>query len=264
MISMFGKRDIVWKTPDITADGLKMFACIVMLIRTIGIVVIEKGMIHLESYTQSSLNEAMAQDPHLMTLAGLGSIFQLAGGLALPIFAFLLVEGVRNTSDFKKYFLAMLATALLSEIPYDLAMSGKILDFSGQNGMFTMTICLILLKCLELTGSISGAAGKLVRFLEILAAVLWTSLFKSEYGLCMVLLTAVFYVFYTKNVIKTILGGAISLMYVTGPLAFYGLWCYNGERKNRINKYLYYAVYPVSLLVAFILAKGLNASGVIG
>ena len=264
MISMFGKRDIVWKTPDITADGLKMFACIVMLIRTIGIVVIEKGMIHLESYTQSSLNEAMAQDPHFMTLAGLGSVFQLAGGLALPIFAFLLVEGVRNTSDFKKYFLAMLATALLSEIPYDLAMSGKILDFSSQNGMFTMTICLILLKCLELTETISGAAGKLARFLEILAAVLWTSLFRSEYGLCMVLLTAVFYVFYTKNVMKTILGGAISLMYVTGPLSFYGLWCYNGERKNRINKYIYYAVYPVSLLVMFILAKGLNAAGVVG
>ena len=261
---MRGNRGIVWKTPDITADGLKMFACIVMFIRTIGIVVIEKGMIHLESYTQSSLNEAMAQDSRLMTLAGLGAVFQLAGGLAIPIFAFLLVEGVRNTSDYKKYLLAMLGTALLSELPYDLAMSGKILDFSGQNGMFTMTICLILLKCLELTGSISGAAGKLVRFLEILAAVLWTSLFKSEYGLCMVLLTAVFYVFYTKNVIKTILGGAISLMYVTGPLAFYGLWCYNGERKNRINKYLYYAVYPVSLLVAFLLAKGLNASGVIG
>ena len=261
---MRGNRGIVWKTPDITADGLKMFACIVMFIRTIGIVVIEKGMIHLESYTQSSLNEAMAQDSRLMTLAGLGAVSQLAGGLAIPIFAFLLVEGVRNTSDYKKYLLAMLGTALLSELPYDLAMSGKILDFSGQNGMFTMTICLILLKCLELTGSISGAAGKLVRFLEILAAVLWTSLFKSEYGLCMVLLTAVFYVFYTKNVIKTILGGAISLMYVTGPLAFYGLWCYNGERKNRINKYLYYAVYPVSLLVVFILAKGLNASGVIG
>ena len=53
-------------------------------------------------------------------------------------------------------------------------------------------------------------------------------------------------------------------MYVTGPLAFYGLWCYNGERKNRINKYIYYAVYPVSLLVMFILAKGLNAIGVVG
>ena len=40
-----GRRGIVWKTPDITADGLKMFACIVMLIQSTGIVIIEKGLI---------------------------------------------------------------------------------------------------------------------------------------------------------------------------------------------------------------------------
>ena len=38
-----GRRGIVWKTPDITADGLKMFACITMLIQTVGIAIIEKG-----------------------------------------------------------------------------------------------------------------------------------------------------------------------------------------------------------------------------
>ena len=148
--------------------------------------------------------------------------------------------------------------ALISEIPYDLAMSGKVLDFSAQNGLFTMSICLILLKCLELTENIKGAAGGLVKLLEILAAVLWTNILRSEYGLCMVLLTAIFYLFYTRNVMKTILGGLVSLMYVTGPLAFYGLWCYNGERKDRINKYVYYAVYPVSLLVLFIVVQVLN------
>lgn len=46
-----GRREFVWKTPDITADGLKMFACIVMLIQSIGIVIIEKGLIHLDQYT---------------------------------------------------------------------------------------------------------------------------------------------------------------------------------------------------------------------
>ncbi|MDD5803193.1 MAG: TraX family protein [Clostridia bacterium] len=255
---MMGKRGVVWKTPDITADGLKMFACVCMLIRTIGIVVIEKGMIHLDTYTQESLNQAMAQDSRLMTLAGLGSVFQLVGGMALPIFAFLLVEGIRNTSDYKKYLITMLFTAFFSEIPYDLAMSGKVLDFSAQNGLFTMSICLILLKCLELTENIKGAAGGLVKLLEILATVLWTNILRSEYGLCMVLLTAIFYLLYTRNVMKTILGGLVSLMYVTGPLAFYELWCYNGERKDRINKYVYYAVYPVSLLVLFIVVQVLN------
>ena len=91
--------------------------------------------------------------------------------------------------------------------------------------------------------------------LIVLAAVVWVSLFRAEYGLCMVLLTAVFYVFYTQNILKTVLGCIISLMYITGPLSFYGIWCYNGERKDRINKYVYYAFYPVHLLVLGVIAK---------
>ena len=250
-----GRRGIVWKTPDITADGLKMFACIAMLIQTIGIAVIEKGLIHLDQYTQDSLNQAMAQDSRLMTLAGIGSIMQLIGGMAIPVFTFLLVEGFRNTSDYKKYLLLMVLTAVISEIPYDLAVGGKIMDWSSQNAMVTMSICLIMLKCLDIFKDGSGFTGGLVRMLIVLAAVIWVSLFRAEYGLCMVLLTAVFYVFYTQNILKTVLGCIISLMYITGPLSFYGIWCYNGERKDRINKYVYYAFYPVHLLVLGVIAK---------
>lgn len=252
---MTGRKGIVWKTPDITADGLKMVACIAMLLRTIGIVIVEKGMIHLDQYTQESLNQAMARDSRLMTLAGVGSVLQLLGGLAIPIFAFLLVEGFRNTSDYKKHLITMLIAALVCEIPYDLAMSGKVLDLSSQNGLLTMCICLLMLKCMDLVKNMSGFSGKLVKVLITLAAVLWTSLLRCEYGLCTVLLTAVFYVFYTRNVLKTVLGGLISIMYVTGPLAFYGLWCYNGKRKDRISKYVYYGFYPASLLVLGIVAK---------
>lgn len=250
-----GRRGIVWKTPDITADGLKMFACIAMLIQTIGVAVIEKGLIHLDQYTQDSLNQAMAQDSRLMTLAGIGSIMQLIGGMAIPVFAVLLVEGFRNTSDYKKYLLTMIITALVSEIPYDLAICGKVWDLSSQNAMITMCICLILLKCMELFSNSSGFAGSMVRILIMIAAIVWVSIFRAEYGLCMVLLVTVFYVFDTKNVLKTVLGCIISLMYVTGPIAFYGIWCYNGERKDRINKYVYYAFYPLHLLVLGVIAK---------
>ena len=250
-----GRRGIVWKTPDITADGLKMFACIVMLIQTVGIAVIEKGLIHLDQYTQESLNQAMSHDSRLMTLAGIGSIMQLIGGMAIPVFAFLLVEGFRNTSDYKKYLLTMIITALVSEIPYDLAICGKVWDLSSQNAMITMCICLIMLKCMELFSNSSGFAGSMVRILIMIAAIVWVSIFRAEYGLCMVLLVTVFYVFDTKNVLKIVLGCIISLMYVTGPIAFYGIWCYNGERKDRINKYVYYAFYPLHLLVLGVIAK---------
>ena len=252
-----GRRGIVWKTPDITADGLKMFACIVMLIQSIGIVIIEKGLIHLDQYTQAGLNEAMAQDSHLMTLAGMGSVMQLIGGMAISVIAFLLVEGFQNTSDYRKYLLTVGVTALISEIPYDWAMSGKLLDMSSQNALIGTCICLMMLKCLDMFKDMSGMARSLVRVLVVLAAVIWVSMIRAEYGLCMVLLVAVFYVFDTRNVLKTILGCMISLMYVTGPIAFYGIWCYNGERKNRIPKYIYYVFYPLHLLVLGVIGKHL-------
>ena len=98
-------------------------------------------------------------------------------------------------------------------------------------------------------------ARLLVRMLVVLAAVIWVSMIRAEFGLCMVLLVAVFYLFDTKNILKTVLGCVISLMYVTGPIAFYGIWCYNSERKNRIPKYVYYAFYPLHLLVLGMIAK---------
>lgn len=255
MSQAMGKRGRVWRTPDITADGLKIFACITMLIQTIGIVIVEKGLIHLEQYTQESLNEAMAADSRLMTLAGVGSIMQLVGGMAIPIVAFLLIEGFRNTSSLKKYLCTVFLVAFLSEIPYDFAMSGKLFDISSQNAMFGTGISLLMLKCMELLKNAEKNAGRFVRILLVFASVLWVSFLRVEYGLCMVLLTAVFYLFYAKNGWKTVFGILISLMYVTGPLSFYGIWCYNGKRKDRIPKYAFYAFYPMQFLVLGMIAR---------
>lgn len=249
-----GRRGVVWKTPDITADGLKIFACIAMLIQSIGIVVVERGMINLSQYTRESLDQALAGDSHLMMLAGIGSVMQIIGGMAMPVFTFLLVEGFRNTSSYKKYLLSVLAFALISEIPYDLAMNGKVLDFSSQNAMVSMVICLIMLYALDLFKEKEGVTGGLLKLCAVFAAVVWAALLRTEYGLCLVFLTAVFDIFYTRNVLKTFLGIIVSLMYVTGPVAFYGIWCYNGIRKDKIPKYVYYAFYPLHLLVLVIIA----------
>ncbi len=248
MSTTLGRRGIVWKTPTVTADGLKMFACLVMFIQSIGIVVVEKGIIHLSQYTQQELSQALAEDSHLMFLAGLGSVLQLIGGLALPIFAFLLVEGFRHTSSYRKYLFSVAGFALLSEIPYDIAMGQKLVDWSSQNALVSMSICLVMLYILRLLRNKKGILSRMAEIVVVACAVFWAALLRAEYGLCLVLLAAVFYLFYTRNVLKTILGIIISLLYVTGPLAFYGIWCYNEVRKDRLPKYAYYFFYPLHLL----------------
>lgn len=252
-----GRRGVVWKTPDITADGLKMFAWVMMLLQYIGVIIVEKGIIRLEQYTQEGLSAAMAEDSRLMTQAGAGSILQLLGGMAIPLFAFLLVEGFRNTSDYKKYLTLVAVFALVSEIPYDFAMEGRLFDLSGQNALVGTLISLLMLYGLRLVKSRNGFSGGILRFCIVLAAVVWAGLFRAEFGLCMVLLTAVFYIFYERNVLKTILGALISLLYVTGPISFYGIWCYNGVRRDKISKYVFYAGYPLMLLVLGMIKKGM-------
>ena len=242
-------RRIAWRLPSVSADGLKIFACATMLVQSIGITIIEKGIINLDQYTQAELSEAMAQDSHLMVMAGIGSVMQLIGGLAVPLFAYRLVEGFRNTSDYRKYLLSMVVFALASEIPYDLANSQKVVDWSSQNALVSMCVCLLMLYFLSLFKDKKGIAISLLKGVIVLCAVVWVTLLVSAYGLCLVLLTAIFYLFYSKNVLKTILGMITSLLYVTGPLSFYGIWFYNEQRKDILPKYVYYAFYPVHLLV---------------
>lgn len=252
-------RRAAWKLPSITADGLKIFACITMFIQSIGIAVIEKGIINLDNYTQAELSQAMADDSSLMVAAGTGSVMQLIGGLSVPIFAYLLVEGFRHTSDFRKYMLSMFVFALVSEIPYDLANSQKLVDWSSQNSLVTMCICLLMVYFLDLFKEKKGIAVTLLRGTIVLCAVIWVTVLMAAYGLCMVLLTAVFYLFYSRNVLKTVLGMAASLLYVTGPLSFYGIWFYNEQRKDRLPKYVYYVFYPAHLLVLGVISCYLQA-----
>lgn len=250
MDMVMGRRDIIWKTPTVTANGLKNFACAMMLLQTVSRTIIQNGMIHLGRYTQESLAAAMESDRRLVMLAGIGSVLELFGGLALPLFAFLLVEGFYNTSDLKKYLLSIVSFAVVSEIPYDLAVSMECWDLSGQNALFTMAVCLLMLYFLDVVRTKKSAGRSFLQILIIFCAVVWVTLLRAQYGACMVLLTAVFYIFRTRNVLKTVLGMLISLLYVTGPLAFYGIWCYNEQRRDRCSKYVYYAFYPIHLLAA--------------
>lgn len=242
-------KPIIWNTPEVSADALKNFACLMMLIRTVGITVVERGMLHTNAYTQEQFSQLLASDSHMMTLAGISSIMQLLGGLSVPLFAFLLVEGFLHTSCYRRYLLSVFVFAILSEIPYDLANYGRIWDIRGQNALFSMLIGLLMLYFLRMLRQKPGITGALSRLLIVFCAVVWAAFLRTECGLCTLLLIALFYLLYASGLWKTILGILVSLLYVPGPLAFYGIWCYNEVRKNRIPKYAYYLFYPLHLLL---------------
>ena len=238
-----------------TGTNLKIYGCITMVFYTLSMSVIQNGLIRVNDYSAQELSDLLANDADMMLLSGWASVFQLIGGLAVPVFAFLLVEGFIHTSSYRRYLLSVLGFAVLSEVPYDLAMYDSLWDMSGQNALFTLAICLIMLYALQMFVDRKGVLYWIVQGVIVLAAVLWCSLLRTGFGLCTVLVTAIFYLLYEKNGLRIVLGSLVSIMYVTGPLSGYALWSYNGERGGKRNKYLFYAFYPAHLLVLGIAAR---------
>lgn len=243
---------------ELNGSVMKIYGCVTMFFYSLSMSVIQNGLIHVNDFAPGELSQAMAQDPELMVLSGWGSAFQLIGGLAVPVFAFLLVQGFLHTSDYKRYLLTILAFAVVSEVPYDLCVGGTWWTMSGQNVMFTYAVCLVMLYGLRLLEAGEGR-HRLLKLAVTAAAVLWCMLLRSAFGLCTVLLTAIYYLWRDEKGTSVMLGCAVSLMYVTAPLSGYAIYNYSGQRGRLAEKgkYLFYALYPVHLLALGLIARAM-------
>ncbi len=87
------------------------------------------------------------------------SALRMVGRLGFPIFCFLLVEGFQKTHDLRKYTLRLGLFALISEIPFDLAFSAKVLEFNYQNVYFTLFLGILGLTAFDFFGKKELGAG---------------------------------------------------------------------------------------------------------
>lgn len=176
-------------------------------------------------------------------------IFRYIGRLSFPIFCFLLVEGFFHTGNVKKYMFRLGMFALISEIPYDLAFSGTVLEFSRQNVFFTLLIGLIMMYVVSRTNNI------MIKNIYLVLAMWAAQTIASDYGYKGILLIVVYYYFRENLLTKTILGSLWNFIWNSsvqgyGALASVPIMLYNGE-KGRSMKYLFYAFYPVHLLILY-------------
>lgn len=183
--------------------------------------------------------------------------FRIIGRISFPVLAFLIVEGVLHTGDIRCYAKRLGIFALFSEIPYDLAFSGTVLEWKDQNVFFTLLICVCLLWMIEWEQS---GANKV---LWCVFASWLAEFIRADYGFRGVVLVLLFYWFRERKAVKTVLSCAwmvvadVCLRNVWQRYAVIGVfltWTYNGKEGRKRQK-LFYCFYPVHLLILYILQK---------
>jgi len=226
-------RKRTWK--GFSGSTLKLIAIVSMLIDHIGAAVLENGLLHSSlAPSGSALRDK---------IVFLDKILRAIGRPAFPIFCFLLVEGFLHTRDSRKYALRLFLFALISEIPFDLAIYGTFINLGMQNVFFTLLIgLLVMTACTHFSKNIWIQSTLFA--LGLVAGYL----LHTDYGFKGVLLIEILYFFrYDRK--NQCIAGAISFSWeMTAPLAFLPVYFYNGKRGLSL-KYFFYLFYPVHLLI---------------
>lgn len=215
----------------ISHEGLKLIACITMLLDHVGAA--------------------------LFPITAL----RLIGRLSFPIYCFLLAEGVRHTRNPKKYLLRLGIGAILAEIPYDLLFFGRI-GLQGQNVMVTLFLGAVMLILLQ------QLRKPLYKFVLILFFGVAAEFLQCDYGSRGIVLMGLFYL--TDQVSVHLLGLVLVSFASQGYLRLFGIpipvqlfsvfallpiYFYSGEkhRYSKILQWSFYLFYPAHLLALFLL-----------
>ena len=230
-----------------------------MLFTIAGIIsrgILQNRLLGVGSNSMQDLLQLMQTSDTAMAIATISLVLQAVETVAVPIFVFLLAEGFIHTSDWKKYFLRVAGLAIVTEIPYDFAMNGKVLEFGSQNPVIGLVLCMVLLYLFR-----RFAGKKLICIIMALAGLLWALMLKVDHGIPMILMICVIHLFRNKRMYMGFSGMAaaalctgLSPFYLIAPMGFLAIHFYNGEEGNS-SKIVNYLFYPVLLLVIGLVAK---------
>ena len=147
------------RSSGISSNGLRTWGMFFLLAGMLGKSILQNGLLNLGAVSFGQLLEQMQTSRAAMLYATLALVLQAMETCAVPIFAFLLVEGVEHTSSLRNYALRVAGLAVLSELPYNLATSGKLLDTTSRNPVFGLVVCLVMVYGEECTASAAPGPG---------------------------------------------------------------------------------------------------------
>ncbi|MCM1253625.1 MAG: conjugal transfer protein TraX [Clostridium sp.] len=194
------------------------------------------------------------------------------GRIAFVLFAFMAAEGFVHTHSRKNYLLRLGLFALISEIPFDLAIYGKLYEPDGQNVYFTLFLgvaALVFLKKLK--------GHRFLQAVSTLLCCVGAAILKTDYMFMGVLLIVVFYLYRRSFAAQCFMGSiviyfGIVLVYMVrhlgaglpitiflesgmselyGLAAFVLIYFYDRRKGRQLPKVCYYLFYPLHLLLLY-------------
>ena len=193
------------------------------------------------------------------------------GRIAFPVFAFMTVEGYFHTHNLKKYMLRLLLFALISEIPFDLALKNFQIDMSSQNVFLTLLFGMMIVTFMKVVDQdwkylvwpvLVFGYGYMAKFIfhtdydwsgVVCIAVMglmnepWEKVFRPYTPAVSQMIHVVFaalgiFVLYYKNSFE-----------IYGFFALFPIALYNGRKGYSSKKvqYAFYFFYPVHLIVLY-------------
>ena len=242
------------------AASMRKWAYIFLTAGAIGRAVIQNALLGMNSLTGDELMASMEGDPMVMPLLTAALVFKFVETCAVPLLSFLLVEGFQRTSGFEKYLIRVGILAAATEIPFNLAFSGKLLDLGSRNPVLGLFICLVMLFFFNRYTE-KGLKNTAMKALIFTAAYLWCQMLRIDQGICLVVMVSLLWAAREKSNLWAMYGFAAAMIctlfnmyYIGCCLSCIMLHRYNDERGEQNEKFNY-AFYPVILLILGIVAK---------
>lgn len=252
------------KKAGLSSLSLRAIAFLFLIIALVGEVIFQNTLLNISQHDSESLLQAMQGSETVMLYASLALAMQALGTCAVPLFAFLCVQGGINTKSFTKYLVRVGLLSLICEIPYNFAVSGKLLDLTTRNPVFSVVFAVIMMYFYRRYAE-KTTVNTLIKLAVTVAAIAWVSILRADEGLPMILLVAVLWALREKPTFRTLAGcvvatacSIISPFYSLSLFAFIFIHLYNGE-KGGDNKVVNYAAYPVILVFVVMTAYMLKS-----
>lgn len=222
----------------LSQEGLKFLACAIMLLDHIGATLIPWGTL------------------------------RIIGRLAFPIFCFLLAEGAHYTRNPRNYLLRLGIGAILSELPFDLALFGS-WSWRHQSVMVTLLLgAMALLAMKQMT-------RPLLKVLVLLLFACLADFMNTDYGGAGVLMIGLFGLTWERKygwviqllgmylICRWIIPGGVVwfidryvFIEIFAILALIPIWLYSGKKStsSRVVQWAFYLFYPVHLWILYLIS----------